>query len=110
MPRPSTRILLSAVLFVLSLPALQARRAAFITEVDPGIPGAHGLAKLKQALEANGVEVADGAAAANPDFAVLANVPSRCSGVPQTAEALSVRRGVHQGRPVSFCAAPTAEG
>jgi hypothetical protein len=90
-------VVLCSALFGAALPAEGAGRVAFLTEGDPGMPAAHGLAKLKEALQSAGLEVADRSGAA--DLLVLANVRSRCADTPRTPEALSIRRGTENGKP-----------
>src|SRR5258708_4172022 len=100
------RLLLSSLLLAATLPAAGPRRVVFLSEGDPGLSGSYGLGKLKETLQANGAEVVNGSSAANADVAVLVNVRSRCAGLPQTREALSVRRGDHSGKPaVILCGA-----
>src|ERR1700716_2777992 len=99
-------ILFASVLLAPVFPAAAARRAAFITEGDPGAPGSHGLAKLKEALQAKGIDVPVAPTAGTVDATVFAIVRPRCSGLRQTPEGLLIRRGVQDGKPaVILCGA-----
>src|ERR1044072_7129480 len=64
-------MLCCAVLGVAS-PVSAARRVIFVTEGDPGGPGSHGLAKLKETLQTAGLDIATDESTA--DLAVLTNV------------------------------------
>src|SRR5437764_9885820 len=100
------RLFLCSGLFTAWCPSFAARRVVFVTEANVGGPASHGLAKLQEALQAAGLEIADASTSATADLAVLANVRSRCVDTPRTAEALSVRRGTYSGKPaVVLCGA-----
>lgn len=98
------RVLICSGFVAVLFPAAAARRVAIVTEGDPGAPGSHGLAKLREALEASGLEIAT--ASSDVDFAVLANVRARCADAPRIPEALSIRHGRQNGKPaVILCGA-----
>ncbi len=71
MRKAVVRPLLCCGLIAVTFPAFAARRVAFNTEGDPRTPGSHGLAKLKEALEADGFEIASAQGAATADLQYL---------------------------------------
>jgi hypothetical protein len=93
------RLILPSALFALAIPAAHARRVIIVAEGDSGLSGAHGLAKLKEALQAKGLEVDDSGTAGDADLYVFANVRARCAGAPQAPESLSIRRAAQSGKP-----------
>ena len=97
-------LMFCSALLAVGLPASAARRVSFVTEGDLGRPGAYGVGKLKETLQAAGLDIANGDSTA--DLVVLANVPSRCADTPRAPESLSVHRGTQNGKPaVILCGA-----
>ena len=92
-----------ATLFLLSIPAIAARRVALLTEGELAPPALHGLAKLEDALHAKGFDISDSAAQA--DYVILAGIgPSAVTQewkapLPAGREALTIWRGRYQNKP-----------
>jgi hypothetical protein len=102
------RAIVSLVVWCASSSAIAASRVALVTEGAPGAPASHGFSKLKDALQAAGVELAP--AGGSVDYTILANVRSRCADAPRAAEALSVRHGTHNGKPALILCGADSRG
>jgi hypothetical protein len=103
-----------AVLLLLALPAMAARRVALIAEGELTPPARHGLAKLREALRAKGFEIAD--SAAHADYVILAGIGASDTlqqwqaPVPAGREALTIWRGRYLDKPAIALAGGDASG
>ncbi len=92
-----------AALFLLATPAIAARQIALIADGQLAPPAAHGLAKLREALRAKGLDIT--ASADESEYVILAGAAaSRAlqdwkAPVPAGPESLTTWRGTYRNKP-----------
>jgi hypothetical protein len=106
---PPAQKLPLAILFLSLAPLGFAQKVALITNASPGSPAAHGIAVLRESIEAKGLEVVDSAAGA--DYQIVVGGPAAVvSSLPKGSEAFAVWRGQLHGKPAVVLAGADSRG
>jgi len=105
--------LLLTLLFLCSLRTYAAGRVVIVVERPLDPPARYGLRVLEQALKAKGFSIAEQSSPRTPAdvaFVVLVGLNCPSSSVPQSNEALAIRRTTYQGKPAVILCGSGARG
>src|ERR1700720_695832 len=94
--------LLLTLLFLCSLRIYASGRVVIVVDRSLDPPARHGLTVLEQALKAKGFSIAEQSSPRTPAdaaFVVLAGLNCPSVSVPQSKEALAIRRTTYRGKP-----------